>query len=388
MKANSHMFAFVSACFIIEPCSLGLCQLERRAMEISDHSDWRSEATGPASNSGLLRGTAGTPDKFEKSTWVTTPNSPESALRGVNLSGGEFGKVPGKLGHDYIYPSNSLIDQVRERGFGLVRIPFRWERVQPLPYGDLSASDLSQLRRVTEHANALGMVVVLDLHNYARRSVDSRTETVGTPALPAAALADFWEKLGSEFKDQDNIWIGLMNEPHGLSADRWWAVAQEVVNRLRARSINNVLLVPGTRWSGAWSWKVSGNAQEAEAFSDPQSNTIFEVHQYLDADSSGTSNECSTKSAERVDDVIDWAETGRHKLFFGEIAAGSGANCEREYTSMLQRLNVSNSVVAWAAWGGGAWWPESYPFRLTFDQQIRQTPHDQYLFQTMKQNNE
>jgi len=303
-------------------------------------------------------------------------------LRGVNLSGGEFGSIPGQLGHDYIYPSNQLIDAVSEKGFRLIRIPFRWERLQPRLYGDFADRDLAALDRIVSHADARGMVVVLDLHNYARRlTANGSTALVGTSGLPDAALADFWEKLGGHFRDRGNVWIGLMNEPNGLEADEWFATAQTVVNHLRANGISNLVLVPGTAWTGAWSWLRSGNARAAEDFRDPGKNTIFEVHQYLDTDSSGTSGECQVGSSSRVDEVIAWAERGKYRLFFGEIAAGAGRDCKNEYLTLLRKLRNSQSAVGWAAWGGGPWWPVNYHFRLTFDAAGPRTAHDAYLSQ-------
>ena len=92
------------------------------------------------------------------------------------------------------------------------------------------------------------------------------------------------------------------------------------------------------------------------------------------------SGECSSGSADRVDNVIEWAERGEHKLFFGEIAAGGGSRCPAEYATMLAKLGNSKAVVGWAAWGGGPWWPANYPFRLTFGKGP-QTVHDSYLSQ-------
>jgi endoglucanase len=315
---------------------------------------------------------------------VLALNPSSTTLRGVNLSGGEFGEVPGTMGRDYIYPPNELLDDVRKKGFELVRLPFRWERVQPQLFGALSERDVEEIQRIVSHARSLGLVVVLDLHNYARRTVSGERRILGASDLPASALADFWERFGELFPDQEAVWFGLMNEPHGLTASAWWADAQFVVVHLRGRNVGNILLVPGTQWTGAWSWARSGNAREAQNFSDPLGKTIFEVHQYLDADSSGTSGDCSIGSASRIDDVIEWAERGHYRLFFGEIAAGSGQYCESEYRSLLDKVAGSDAVVGWAAWGGGPWWPEDYPFRLTFDDRRNPTRHDQYLARPAK----
>lgn len=51
---------------------------------------------------------------------------------GVNLAGAEFGQtnMPGIYNTDYTYPTVSTIDYFASKGFKLLRIPFRWERIQ------------------------------------------------------------------------------------------------------------------------------------------------------------------------------------------------------------------------------------------------------------------
>ncbi|WP_279606661.1 hypothetical protein [Sphingobium yanoikuyae] len=61
---------------------------------------------------------------------------------------------------------------------------------------------------------------------------------------------------------------------------------------IRAQKISNKLLIPGTAWTGAHNWVSSGNAAQAVKFVDPGKNYAFEVHQYLDAWSTGTTDKC------------------------------------------------------------------------------------------------
>ena len=60
---------------------------------------------------------------------------------GVNLAGGEFGKLPGTYGTDYTYPAPADIDYYVELGFNLIRVPFRWERLQPTLGAPFAAGD-------------------------------------------------------------------------------------------------------------------------------------------------------------------------------------------------------------------------------------------------------
>lgn len=288
-------------------------------------------------------------------------------LPGVNISGGEFGRVPGRPGYDYDYPNASEIDYIAAQGFKMVRIPFRWERLQPVINGALSTNDIKALIKSTDYALSKGLVVVLDMHDYAsRRPNPTSVERykVGSAEVPASAFSDAWLKIAGNYRGNNNVWLGLMNEPNGLPGATWWPTVQQTVVDLRQQGMTNKLLVPGISWTGAHSWIKSGNAAFASTFKDPGANYAFEVHQYLDKDSSGTKATCSVGSAQRVDAVLQWAKDQNVKLFFGEIGAGPDETCKREYANMLAKLDNSQAVIGWTAWGAGKWWKEDYMFRL------------------------
>src|SRR3569832_493667 len=56
-----------------------------------------------------------------------------NVLKGVNLSGAEFNgtKLPGMLSKDYIYPNQAEFAYFSSIGMNAVRLPLRWESVQP-----------------------------------------------------------------------------------------------------------------------------------------------------------------------------------------------------------------------------------------------------------------
>jgi endoglucanase len=215
------------------------------------------------------------------------------------------------------------------------------------------------------------MVAVLDLHNYGGRDVGGVPAKVGTSALPTAALEDLWRCLANAFKGNARVWFGLMNEPTGISAAGWKAIAQSVTGAVRATGARNRILVPGTDFSGAHSWVSSGNAAQMATFVDPGNNFAFEVHQYLDADSSGKGGTCVPGSgAERLAPFIDWAKAAPGRRgFLGEFAAGDPdvagqKQCAVELRALLDTVEQSGVFVGWTAWGGGLWWEPSYIFRL------------------------
>lgn len=321
---------------------------------------------------------------------TTTVKAPAGTIRrGINISGGEFagGGAPGTLNYQYTYPTKAEIDYYYSLGFDLIRVPFTWERLQPTLYGPVSPVDRQMLRDVVDYATGKGMIVVLDMHNYARRATGpnySKVSLIGSPEVPTLALSNGWNRIAAEYRRNPRVWIGLMNEPYGIAATDWWPIAQQVVKDLRAVSINNYIVVPGTSWTGAHSWTSSGNAAAAATFVDPVKHSYFDIHQYLDADSSGTSANCVAGAGARVAGVIDWARANNAKLFLGEMGAAGQAQCGIEYRDMLNRIEGSGVFVGWAAWGGGTWWIPNYPFRTlttAWPDMSQVTPHMRYLLE-------
>lgn len=309
---------------------------------------------------------------------IEAPDRP-LPYRGINVAGAEFGtKIPGILGKDYTYPGAQEIAAYRELGFGLVRIPVRWERLTTSPGGPFRPEDLEALDRAVHAARDLDMIVVIDLHNYARWSPgqeSSQAELIGDGAASVQDLTGFWTRLATRYGNDPNVWLGLMNEPNGIDVEVWWAIVREVVAGLRSGGVGSKLLVPGADWTGAHSWVSSGNAEQAARLHDPDDNIAFEVHQYLDAGSSGTSGDCQVGSAERVDAVLEWAQRSSKRLFFGELAAGPDKTCQAEYQKMIYKLEQSRLVDGWAAWGGGSWFDPEDPFSLPASARGRHMGH-------------
>lgn len=111
------------------------------------------------------------------------------ALLGVNLSGAEYGTAtaqrPGVLGTDYVMPSTAELDYYAGKGLNVIRLPFLWERMQPVQDGALNPAYLKQIDQVVAYANSKRMTVDLDLHNYA----SAYGKRLGSSALPGTSLA-------------------------------------------------------------------------------------------------------------------------------------------------------------------------------------------------------
>jgi endoglucanase len=280
---------------------------------------------------------------------------------GVNLSVAEFGKGS-QLNKNYTYPTDAEISYFHGKGLKIVRIPFKWERIQPKVRGDLDPTNLENLDRCVATASRLGMVVLIDPHNYGGRSVDGKNALVNIdPQLTNEDFNDFWIKLANHYKDNPLVWFGLMNEPHKQTAAQDAATMQSAVNAIRGTGAKNRILVPGTSWTGAHSWIKSGNGLAFANFTDPGNNFAFEVHQYLDKDNSGTHTDVVPgKGATSMVAFTEWAKQHHFKAFLGEAGwDGNPANTQAnvEGDALLSYMDQNKDVwIGYTYWAAGPWW--------------------------------
>ncbi len=63
---------------------------------------------------------------------------------GVNLAGAEFDEdnMPGTLDQQYTYPNAAELDYYNSKGLKLIRLPYRWERLQGEFGGALETENL------------------------------------------------------------------------------------------------------------------------------------------------------------------------------------------------------------------------------------------------------
>lgn len=295
-------------------------------------------------------------------------------LRGVSLAGAEFGDG-GKFGTSYMYPDAKYVHgydsprYFRDRGMNVFRLPFRWERLQPDLGRGFAADELERLQTTVSDLEALGATVVLDVHNYARYA----RKVVGSSDLPSSALADLWRRLAELYENDDRVVFGLMNEPNDMPSEQWLDAANAAIAAIRATGAKNLILVPGNRWTGAHSWRAGdagANAIVMLGVRDPGNHFVFEVHQYLDSDSSGSSEVCvsETIGVERMLAFTTWAREHGFKAFVGEFNGGDNPVCETAVRSMLEHIeNASDVYIGWTWWAAGPWWGDSprvlEPFR-------------------------
>jgi endoglucanase len=287
-------------------------------------------------------------------------------LTGVNLAGGEFwwarkprGEVHPQYGVNYSYPTKAEIDYFSGKGMNLFRYQFLWETLQPQVKTPLEKADLERLKASVRLATSRKLIVVLDPHNYARYY---GTNVVGGPIVSFADFADFWQRLSLEFKDDPYVWFGLVNEPHDMPTGQWYEAANACIAAIRSGGANNLILVPGNSWSGAHSWLNGGSNSNAKCIlniKDPLDYWAVEVHQYVDADNSGTHRAVvsPTIGSERLKKFVDWCRQNRMRAVLGEFGVPVVPDGQPCLDDLLQSMERDSDVwLGWTWWAAGSRW--------------------------------
>ena len=333
-------------------------------------ADGGSDAHADTSSGGDSTGTSDTTsgaDTRSGSDTAATDGDADAAtttlpfLAGTNLSGAEFGTRADVYGTDYTYPTNAEVDYFVGKGLKVFRINFLWERLQPTLDAPLSTVELGRLSSLVDHISAKGAYAIIDPHNYARYS-DKIVGTAG--AATGAQLGAFWKLVALQFKANSHVIFGLMNEPHDMSTSLWLADANAAIAEIRKTGATNLILVPGNFWTGAHSWvgtASDSNSTVMTGVTDPGKNFAYEVHQYLDTDSSGTHTACvsGTIGSERLTSFTKWLTDQGARAFLGEFGGSSDATCLAAIDDMLTYVDAHRAqYLGWTWWSAGPWWGE------------------------------
>ncbi|WP_417781504.1 glycoside hydrolase family 5 protein [Stutzerimonas xanthomarina] len=281
-------------------------------------------------------------------------------LVGINLAGAEFGtdvRLPGVYLKQYIYPGEADFKRYAERNLKLVRLPFRWERIQPRVNGELNSAELRRMLTTLDHAKKYNMQVILDMHNYYRYY----GKMIGTNEVPVSAFADAWRRIAQQVANHPAVYgYGLMNEPHTTNG-KWPAAALAAAKSIRSVDAKNWVVVAGDRWSSAFHWPSYNTQLVKDAWMrDPSNNLMFEAHLYFDKDYSGY----YTNRYEQYDPMIgvvrakpfvEWLSRYRLRGFIGEHGAPDfSPSAVVAMDNLLKYLG--QHCIPSTYWAAGPWW--------------------------------
>ena len=282
-------------------------------------------------------------------------------LAGVNFAGAEDNpdRPRARLGFDYVYPTEAEIAWAASHGMTAIRLPVEWSRLQPALEAPLDPAEMGRVLAVVRMADAHGIRVVLDLHDYG----SWRGLEVGSTALSDRVFADSWRRIAIVARGQPGMVLGLMNEPHTMPAARWEASAQAALDAISATGARNLVLIPGAGWDGAHSWTEGGSGSNAAAMERllvPQGgHAAFEFHQYFDRDHSGTKPDClaPAEAVKTLEGATAWLAAGRRQGFLGEFGTAGTTECLATLDAVLSFLDAHQAEwIGWTYWAAGRWW--------------------------------
>ncbi|RAL08217.1 putative endoglucanase [Aspergillus homomorphus CBS 101889] len=272
---------------------------------------------------------------------------------GSNESGAEFGQanIPGKLGTDYIWPDADKIKVLVNAGMNIFRVPFMMERLIPTQLtGAADATYMADLKATVESITSLGAYAVVDPHNFGRYYGNIITST--------SDFAAFWTTVAKVFASNDHVIFDTNNEFHDEDQTLVLNLNQAAITAIRAAgATSQYIFVEGNSYSGAWTWTTYNT--NLVNLTDPSDKIIYEMHQYLDSDGSGTSADCvsSTIGAERVASATTWLRQNGKRAILGEFAGGANSQCLTAVQGMLDALSAASDVWLGALWwSAGPWW--------------------------------
>lgn len=308
----------------------------------------------------------------------------EPSMIGINLAGAEFAghELPGKEGTHYGWPNEECMEYWHLAGIRLVRLPFKWERLQPKLLGDLDPAYAAGLARTVKLLEDRNMLVFLDIHNYGK----FYGQPIGSEDVPVAAFADLWTKIADSYKDSRAVCgYGLMNEPT-RDCD-WPGAVQAAIDGIRSVDKRTMILVandyPG--WAATVAAKRHANdlagwaekgmrIPDPKTLHDPSNNLRFEVHTYFDHDNSGTYRKTYAEELARRDGpetrvgpntgidrlkpFAEWLKKHNAKGFVGEYSVPANPESDPRWLETLDNAvafmkehNLPNTY-----WAGGQRW--------------------------------
>lgn len=297
-----------------------------------------------------------------------------SLLNGVNLSGLEFNPwtLPGRPGWDYPVPSYSELQYYQSKGIRLVRLPILWERLQPGVIGSskapaLDPTYLGYIKTLLDQANALGMVMMVDLHDYGGYG----GHKIGDGTLTIGNFGRLWNLLAAALKGTPGLaGYDVMNEPSNMPSPAVWPLAaQRAVNSIRRVDTASTIFVEGDDWASAGTWQQNNGSLNIH---DPSKKVIYEAHVYGDRDNSGTHFDWNTEVAygvtvntiaQRIQPFATWCMAKHAPCMIGEIGVGNNnPNWNTELANGLAEMQA-DGLLGFTYWAGGPWWG-NYPMSI------------------------
>lgn len=240
------------------------------------------------------------------------------------------------------------------QGYNIFRIPFMMERMIPTNLtGPLATGYFNNYSIAVDYITSNGGYAVVDAHNYGRYYGNIITDTAG--------FQQFWNTIAKEYASNSRVIFDTNNEYHDMDQTLVLNLNQAAIDGIRAAgATTQYIFAEGNSWTGAWTWNTTNN--NLANLTDPYNKIVYEMHQYLDSDGSGTDTSCVSDDigVQRVEGATAWLKEYGKLGFLGEYAGGPDSTCDAAITGMLNHMQTNSDVWLGACWwAGGPWWGTS-----------------------------
>jgi endoglucanase len=257
-------------------------------------------------------------------------------------------------------------DYYQSKGLTLIRVPFNWQQVQTALNGSLNTAIMNKLDTILSLANARGMKVIFDMHNYG--VYKDNTQIIGT-VVPYSAYQDVWSKLSAHFATNPNraalFGFDIMNEPVKMGAG-WLEGLKYAIAGIRAHDMTSYIIVEGKGWAGAQDW-TNGNSDLWAI--DPACRVIYSAHsywsktnndQYVSYDSEGAYEKLGIT---KMRPFVDWVKKRKFYGLIGEYGVPTNYSSPDQRWHDLLRASLQymrDNGILGTYWANGRAFP-GYP---------------------------
>lgn len=252
-------------------------------------------------------------------------------------------------------------------GMNMFRLPVGWQYlVNNNLGGNLDSNNLGKYDQLVQGCLSTGAQCIIDIHNYARWNGG----IIGQGGPSNDQFISLWRQLAQKYGSNNNIWFGIMNEPHDLnSVATWGQTVQQVVTAIRNTGATNYITLPGNDWQSAGAFISGGSAAALVQVKNPDGSTdklIFDVHKYLDSDNSGTTTNCVTNNIDNAfAPLAQWLRQNNRKAVLTESGGGNTDSCLRYFCEQIKYLNQNSDVyLGYTGWSAGSF-DSTYELVLT-----------------------
>ena len=157
--------------------------------------------------------------------------------KGINLTNWFQANSPGSI--DFSKYSYEDFSDIKSLGVDVIRLPINLHAMmQGEPDYALDPLFLFFLDNVVEWAEELDLYLILDNHTFDPS--DATDPQIGD------VLHHVWLQMAQHYKDKsDNILYEILNEPHGISHERWNTIQGEVIETIRTVDSTHTIIVGG-----------------------------------------------------------------------------------------------------------------------------------------------